>query len=139
MLLNRKLKHWLIIGVSEITISLILISVAPTFLNSKKPFFGFLIWFTVPTVLVSSSIYTLEKILAANKAREIFVTTFPEYSYLKASDFLEISPDYVASQINLLIAVKETSEIQEFNISLFEILEQTKNEKTSIFSNYFPH
>ena len=127
--MNRKLKRWLLIGVSEIIISITLISIAPVFLNSKKPFVGFLIWFTVPTVLVSSSVYAVGKLAAADRARKIFVTAFPEYSYLGVSDFLELSPAHVASQINLLVAAKETPEVQEFNISLFEILEQTKNEK----------
>ena len=127
--MNRKLKRWLLIGVSEIILSLTLISIAPVFLNSKKPLVGFLIWFTVPTVLVSSSVYAVGKLAAANKARKIFVTAFPEYSYLRVSDFLELSPAHVASQINLLVAAKETPEVQEFNISLFEILEQTKNDK----------
>ena len=127
--MNRKLKRWLLIGISEIILSLILISIAPIFLNSKKPFVGFLIWFTIPTVLVSSSVYAVGKLTAANKARKIFVTAFPEYSYLRVSDFLELSPAHVASQINLLVAAKETPEVQEFNISLFEILEQTKNDK----------
>ena len=127
--MNRKIKHWLLIGAGEIVLCLTLISVAPIFLNSKKPFLGFMIWFTVPTVLISSSAYAVKKITAANQARKIFVAAFPEYSYLKASDFLELPPAHVASQINLLIAAKETPEVQEFNISLFEILEQTKNEK----------
>ncbi|MEM7594951.1 MAG: hypothetical protein AAF383_26220 [Cyanobacteria bacterium P01_A01_bin.83] len=129
-MINSKLKHWLAISVSEIVISLVLISLAPTFLNSKKPFIGFLIWFTVPTVLTSSSIYAVNKFAAANKAKKIFTAAFPEYSYLKTSEFLELPPAHVASQIDLLVAIKETSAIQELNISLFEILEQTKNEKT---------
>ena len=126
--MNRQLKRWLLIGASEIIISLALISIAPTFLNSKKPAMGFLIWFTVPTVLASSSIYAVVKVVAANKARKIFVTAFPEYSYLEASEFLELSPTHVASQIDLLISAKEKIEVEEINISLFEILEQTKNE-----------
>ena len=126
--MNRQLKRWLLIGVSEIIVSLALISVAPTFLNSKKPTVGFLIWFTVPTVLASSSIYAVGKLVAANKARSIFITAFPEYSYLEASEFLELSPTHVASQIDLLISTKDASEVKELNISLFEILEQTKNE-----------
>ncbi len=129
-MIHSKLKQWLAIAVSEIAISLILIAIAPTFLNSKRPFFGFLIWFTVPTVLTSSSIYAVKKIAAANKAKNIFIAAFPEYSYLKTTEFLELSPAHVASQINLLEAIKETSAIQELNISLFEILEQTKDEKT---------
>ncbi|MBE9046191.1 hypothetical protein IQ255_17565 [Pleurocapsales cyanobacterium LEGE 10410] len=128
-MINRKLKRWLLIGVSEIVLSLTLIAIAPTFLNSKKPEFGFLIWITVPTVLSGSSIYALGKFAAARKARNIFVQAFPEYSYLGVSEFLELSPAHVASQINLLRSAKETSEVQEFNISLFEILEQTKHEK----------
>ncbi|MEM8721355.1 MAG: hypothetical protein AAGE84_19015 [Cyanobacteria bacterium P01_G01_bin.39] len=129
-MINRQLKRWLLIGVSEIILSLALIAVAPTFLNSKKPMIGFVIWFTVPTVLTTSSIYAVAKLTAANQSRKIFITAFPEYSYLRAGDFLELSPAHVASQIDLLFSVKETSSIQEFNISLFEILEQTKNEKT---------
>ena len=53
-LMNSKLRRWLIIAISEIVISLILIAIAPAFLNSQKPIFGFLIWFTVPTVIGSS-------------------------------------------------------------------------------------
>ena len=114
---------------SEIIISLILIAIAPTFLNSKKPFWGFLIWFTVPTAIGSSSICAAKTLIAANKAKTIFITAFPEYSELKTTDFIELSPEWVTSQISLLTSIKETSAIEEFNLSLFEILEQTKNEK----------
>ena len=127
--MNSKLKRWLVIAVSEIVISLVLIAIAPTFLNSKKPFLGFLIWFAVPTVIGSSSIYAANKIVAANRARTTFITAFPEYSYLKTADFIELSPKHVASQISLLTSIKKTSAIEEFHISLFEILEQTNNEK----------
>ena len=126
--MNRQLKRWLLVGASEIILALALIAMAPTFLNSKKPMMGFLIWSTVPTVLAGSSIYAVGKLRAANKARTIFVTAFPEYAYLEISDFLNLSPTHVASQIDLLISAKETSEVRELNISLFEILEQTKNE-----------
>lgn len=128
-MINRKLKGWLLIAISEIIISMTLMAVAPTFLNSKKPVVGFLIWFTVPTMLASSSIYAVGKLGAAHKARQIFITAFPEYSDLNVSEFLDLSPDQVASQIALLTSVKENEEIQELNISLLEILEQTKNEK----------
>ena len=125
-----KLKHMLLVGISEIIISLALISIAPTFLNSKKPWLGFAIWFTVPTVLASSSIYAARKLTAAKRARKIFITAFPEHADLGIDRFLDMSPTHVASQINLLMAVKENSAIQELNISLFEILEQTKDEQT---------
>ena len=125
-MIQKKFQGWLAIGISEITLSLILIAIAPTFLNSKKPWLGFAIWFTVPTVLASSSIYAVNKVLAANKARKVFLSSFPEYSALGVSEFLELSPEYVASQLDLLLTIKETAEIQEYNISLFEILEQTK-------------
>jgi hypothetical protein len=127
--MNKMLKQWLIVGVGEIILSLVLIAIAPNFLNSKKPIFGFLIWFTVPTVLVSSSVYVGKKITAAKQARKIFVTTFPEYSHLETTDFLGLSPADVTSQIDILLAAQDAPEIQELNISLFEILEQTKNEK----------
>ena len=128
-MINRKIKHWLLIGVGEIILSLSLIAIAPTFLNSKKPFFGFVIWITVPTVLSGSSIYALGKLAAASKAKKIFVGAFPEYSYLGISEFLELSPAHVSSQIDLLKSARKTPQVQECNISLFEILEQT-NEKT---------
>ena len=128
--MNQKLKQWLAIACSEIVLALILISLAPRFLNSKKPEIGFAIWFIVPTVLAGSSIHAANKLVAASKARKIFVEAFPEYSYLGRDKFIELSPTQVASAIELLKAVKATSEIQELNISLFEILEQTKDETT---------
>ena len=127
--MNSKLRRWLLIGVSEVVLSLILIAIAPVFLNSNKPVFGFLIWFSVPTTLVGSSIYAAEKLTAANKARKIFITAFPEYSYLGVDKFIDLSPAYVATQLDLLMSAKESCEVREFNISLFEILEQTNNEK----------
>ena len=123
-----KLKQLLLVGMSEVIVALALISIAPTFLNSKKPWLGFAIWFTVPTVLASSSIYAVSKLTAADRARKIFIATFPEYADLGIERFLDLSPAHVASQLDLLIAVKENSAIQELNISLLEILEQT-NEK----------
>lgn len=128
-MIKRKLKCWLVIGVGEVVLSLALIAIAPTFLNSKQPFWGFVIWLTVPTMLATSSTYAGAKLIAAQKARKIFVTTFPEYSNLEVSDFLELSPTHVASQIDLLRSARETTEVRELNISLFEILEQTKNEQ----------
>ena len=124
-----KLKQLLLVGISEAIVSLALISTAPTFLNSKKPGFGFAIWFAVPTMLASSSIYAARKLTAAKSARNIFVTAFPEYGDVSVEKFLDLSPAYVADQIDLLAALKDNSDIQELNISLFEILEQT-NEKT---------
>ena len=123
-----KLKQLLVVGISEVIISLALIAIAPTFLNSKKPRFGFAIWFAVPTMLASSSIYAVKKLTAAEQARRIFITAFPEHRDLGIDKFLDMSPAHVASQIDLLIAIEETSAIKELNISLFEILEQT-NEK----------
>ena len=127
--MNSKLKCWLLVGFSQIVISLILIAIAPTFLNSNKPIFGFLIWFSVPTTLAGSSIYAAKKLIAANKSRDIFITAFPEYSYLGVERFIDLAPACVQSQINLLMSVKESCEVQELNISLLEILEQINNEK----------
>ena len=110
--MHQKFKQWLAVAVGEIILSLVLISLAPTFLNSKKPFWGFVIWLSVPTVLASSSIYGLNKLMAARKARKMFITAFPEYSHLGVAEFIELSPARVASAIALLQVIKETSEIQ---------------------------
>ena len=83
----------------------------------------------MPTNIASSGIYAIAKFRAANQAKQIFIAAFPEYADLGVSEFLELSPAQVNAQLDLLIAIKETSEIQELNISLFEILEQTKNDK----------
>ena len=126
---NNKLKRWFAIAVSEIILAFILIAIAPVFLNSNKPIWGFLIWFAVPTTLAGSSVYAARKLAAANKARNVFIATFPEYSYLGIERFIDLTPEGVASQIDLLISAKESEEVRELNISLFEILEQTNNEK----------
>ncbi|MDY7015510.1 MAG: hypothetical protein SVX43_18325 [Cyanobacteriota bacterium] len=57
------LQKWGIVGAVEIVLSLILLAVAPVFLNSNKPAIGFAIWLAVPTLLGSSGLYATHRIV----------------------------------------------------------------------------
>ena len=122
------LQKWLTIGVSEIVLSLILIAIAPNFLNSDKPVVGLIIWLSVPTILGGSGTYVVWRIADAQKARKIFLTQFPEYNYLETSDFLEISSRDVVRTLPLLAATQSDPDFPILNINLFELLQREKNE-----------
>jgi hypothetical protein len=112
---------------SEVILSLILIAIAPNFLNSDKPIVGFLIWLSVPVVLGSSGTYVAWRIIDAQKARQVFIRHFPEYNHLQTTDFLEISSQRVVNALPLLQATKSDQDFPELNINLFELLRQIKN------------
>lgn len=118
-----QVQKWVVIGVGEILLSLFLIALAPVFLNSNRPIFGFVIWLFVPTLLGSSAGYVALKVTDARRARKIFIANFPEYAYLKATDFLTVSPAQVTRHLSVLEATKKSSEFQQLDISLFALLQ----------------
>lgn len=121
------IQKWVVIGVSEIILSLILIAIAPNFLNSDKPVFGFVIWLSVPTILGSSGIYVVWRIVDAQKAKSIFIDHFSDYNHLKIKDFLEIPSQQLIKNLPLLEATKNDSNFSSLELDLFELLEQVKN------------
>ncbi|NJQ97977.1 MAG: hypothetical protein HC784_10815 [Hydrococcus sp. CSU_1_8] len=129
--MSAKITHvrkWVVIGVGEILLSLFLIALAPVFLNSNRPIFGFLIWLFVPTLLGSSAGYVALKLTDARRARQIFIANFPEYSYLKSTDFLAVSSAQVTRYLSVLEAARKSSEFQQLDISLLALLQDLQNE-----------
>ncbi|MGK7873973.1 MAG: hypothetical protein AB4426_11875 [Xenococcaceae cyanobacterium] len=120
------IQKWVTIGVVEVLMSLILISIAPVFLNSDKPMIGFLIWFAVPTILGGSGFYVALRITDAKKARKLFISKFPEYFYLGITDFLELPYTHIATNLEMLEAAKNDPEFQTLNVSLLDLLHGAK-------------
>lgn len=120
------LQKWVVIGVSELLLSLVLLWNLPNWLNSDQYMFGFFILLLLSIILGCSVIYVVLNILDARKARQIFINKFSEYSYLTVTDFLGLSSVYVARKIPTLEACKEDPEFDSLNISLFEVLKHRK-------------
>jgi hypothetical protein len=119
-------QKWATIGIVEILLSLILISIAPVFLNSNKPTIGFSIWFAVASMWGGSGFYVVARTIEAKKARELFVSRFPEYSYLQVTDFLEVPSDRVIEILEMWEALKNEPDLQMLNISLLDLLREKK-------------
>jgi uncharacterized membrane protein required for colicin V production len=110
------------IAIIEIILSLILLAIAPIFLNSNQPILGFLIWLIIPTILIASGVYVLIRLQDAQKSRHIFVSRFSEYSHLKITDFLEFSSSYVSENLEMLENAKNDPSLESLNLSLLDLL-----------------
>jgi hypothetical protein len=105
---------------------LILLAIAPLFLNSSQPIIGFLIWLAIPLILGSSTTYTLRRIVDAHKARDIFVASFPEYSHLKTIDFLGIPSEEMRQRLEAFAAIQDDPDCDILNIAPLDLLHKTK-------------
>lgn len=122
------IQKWVAVGVAEVFLSLILFAVAPIFLNSNKPAIGFALWFAVPTMLGGSGLYAARRAADARKARKLFLKRFPEYAHLGLAEFLEISPEQVIENLEMLEAIQNDPDCQALNLSPFEILKDAKKQ-----------
>jgi Kef-type K+ transport system membrane component KefB len=116
------ISQWMAIAVVEIILSLVLLAIAPIFLNSNQPILGFLIWLIIPTILIGSGVYVLIRLRDAQKSRKIFVSRFPEYSHLKITDFLEFSSSYISENLEMLENAKNDPSLESLNLSLLDLL-----------------
>ena len=123
---TNTIRTWVVVGVVEVLLSLWLIASAPRFLNSNKPILGFLIWLSVPTLLGSSGLYVVLRLVDAQRARNIFVSRFPEYSYLTMVDFLEFSAAHVAQHLEQFEAAKDDPDFQYVCHSPLDFLQGAK-------------
>lgn len=101
---------------------LILLAIAPIFLNSNLPIIGFLIWLLIPLLLGGSLVYGSRRAIAAQKARNIFVKEFPEYTHLNFTDFLGISPREMRRRLEIFAAIQDDSDRDLLNISPLDLL-----------------
>jgi Kef-type K+ transport system membrane component KefB len=121
------ISQWMAIAVVEIILSLVLLAIAPIFLNSNQPILGFLIWLIIPTILIGSGVYVLIRLRDAQKSRKIFVSRFPEYSHLKITDFLEFSSSYISENLEMLENAKNDPSLESLNLSLLDLLRNQKH------------
>ena len=110
-------------------LSAILFATAPIFLNSNKPAIGFAIWFGVPAMLGSSGLYAVLRLKDAQKARQLAIAKYPEYSHLKIVDFLNYSSAQVAQSIEMYEALQEDPDLQTLNISLLNLLQGSDHDE----------
>lgn len=120
------LRKWIGIGLAEVVLSLVLIAIAPHFLNSPNPTPGFLIWLAVPTLLGGSGLYVVYRIVDAQRARRLFISAFPEYAHLSLKSFLAISAAQVSANLEMLHAARDDADFQSLRISLFDLLRSSK-------------
>ncbi|NJL42509.1 MAG: hypothetical protein HC935_02140 [Pseudanabaena sp. SU_2_4] len=118
----RTARKWLLIGMGEVILCLILLAIAPIFLNSNLPIIGFLIWLSIPLMLGGSLLYALRKVMDAQKSRNIFVREFPEYACLKFTDFLEIPSREMKRRLEIFAAIQDESDRDILNISPLDLL-----------------
>jgi hypothetical protein len=118
----RACQKWIAIAIGEVILCLILLAIAPIFLNSNLPIIGFAIWLSIPLMLGGSLLFVSRKVLDAQKTRNIFVREFPEYAHLKFTDFLGISPREMQRRLEIFEAIQEESDRDLLNIAPLDLL-----------------
>ncbi len=120
---SNTLLKWGAIALVELIVALILIAIAPIFLNSSQPVIGFLIWVGVVVLLGGSGVYAIARIRDGYRARKLFITAFPAYSYLGVQDFLEISSHQVRQTIDTIQTAQADPEFSSLQISPLDVLQ----------------
>lgn len=115
-------------GMAEGVLILVLAAIAPTFINSTFPLFGFFIWIAIVGLLGSSIFYILWRFRDAYYARNIFIQTFPEYKYLGLISFLDCSLVRVKKMISLWQDIHHEPEFKSLNMSPLEFLVGQRND-----------
>ncbi len=120
---SNTLVKWGAIALLELIVALILIAMAPIFLNSSQPLVGFLIWVGVVLMLSGSGVYAIARIRDGYHARKLFITAFPDYSYLGVQDFLEISSHQVRQTIDTIQTAQADPDFSSLQISPLDVLQ----------------
>ena len=117
------MRRWLAIALGEIFLSLLLIAIAPTFLNSKTPWLGFAIWLAIPCMVGGSVLHVAMRSLEAQQAHHLFCKTCPHWrESVGPLDFLDIPLETVKRTLPQLQAWEETDETQALHLSPLDLL-----------------
>lgn len=76
----------------------------------------------VLSLFLGSVVYVSYKLRSAQQARRIFITRFPEYTYLSWQPFLHLSPTQVRHQLDILTAVQNDPDWQALHLSPLDFL-----------------
>lgn len=123
----NRIHRWIAIGIAEVSLSLVLMAIAPRFLNSNRPAIGFLIWLAVPVLLGSSGLYVAAQWSRANHAHRLFVSRFPHYADLAVTEFLDCSVAQVAAAIEQFEALQDDPDFEYLGISPLDLLRGAKS------------
>ena len=111
------LKRWLLWGAVWGVLSLVLMAIAPIFLNSYHPLLGFLIWFIVAVGWLRYGNTIILRWLRARQSRRLFLRKYPQYSSLTWVNFLNVSPQQVQQDLETLSIAQTDADYQSLNLS----------------------
>lgn len=120
---SNTLLKWGAIALIELILAVVLIALAPMFLNSNQPLIGFLIWIGVGVMLGGSAVYAIARIRDSYRGRKLFITAFPDYGYLGIQDFLDISSTQVQQTIATLKTAQADPDFSSLQISPLDVLQ----------------
>lgn len=115
------LRRWLMLGLLQLVLSLILAAIAPLFFNSSVPMVGFLIWAGILGMLLGSGTYISLQLRSAAQCRRQFLVQFgeqfPNYRSLSPLDFLGIAPAHLTERLEQYSLAAADPDFQSLEIS----------------------
>lgn len=115
-------QRWSAIALAELVLGVVLFAIAPGLLNSKNPFWGFVIILGVPIAWGGSAIYVGWRAIDAHHARSLLVAYDPTYRQLRAIDLLEIPSKQIHQAINTLHTLNQDETLKDFRLSPLDLI-----------------
>jgi len=125
--------RWIQIGLVELVLTLVLASIAPVFINSAYPWFGFLIWLGIIVAWIYSICSVAIVLWKAARVRRLFLRHFPEENDRSVFAFTGLSVTTAQRSISEWQYLVKDEEFREMGLSPLAFIkaEQNQSRKTS--------
>ena len=116
------LLRWILVGLAELVLTLVLASIAPVFINSAYPWLGFLIWLGILIGWIFSILSVAIVLAEAARGRRLVLRHFPEENDRSLFAFTGLTLPKVKRRIAEWQDLVEDEEFREIGLSPWEFI-----------------
>jgi uncharacterized membrane protein len=116
------LLRWILVGLAELVLTLVLASIAPVFINSAYPWLGFLIWLGILIGWIFSILSVAIVLAEAARVRRLVLRHFPEENDRSLFAFTGLTLPKVKRRIAEWQDLVEDEEFREIGLSPWEFI-----------------
>ena len=114
--------RWMIWGIGEVLLTLVLATIAPVFINSSWAWIGFLLWLGIILLWIGSVLYVINVVGEAWAVRRLIVRHFPQYHDRSWCDFVGLSLTQVRRTVAAWYELHQDRDFQAIGLSPLEFI-----------------
>jgi hypothetical protein len=111
------LLHWILWGMGQVFLTLVLTSIAPIFINSNAPILGLLIWISIVCLWLGSLLYVSTTLWRAKQVQRRFIHHFPQEPDYSIWEFVGLNWVKVDQRLEAWERLKEDEAFSDLNLS----------------------